>query len=201
MPVLLSGFMNIVMKKNSYYIINSITLYRLIAAPFLLFLVFTKEVNLFKWLLAFSFFTDAIDGHLARRYKVVSIMGAKLDSWGDDLTVIAGTIGLFVIKPEFIKKELIWFLLVFIVFLIQTISALVRYRKTTSFHTWLAKLAAILQGSFLIVSFFISQPPLLLFYIAVAATTLQLIEEIVLIFLLPKWKADIKGIYWVLRQK
>ena len=201
MPVLLSGFMNIVMKKNSYYIINSITLYRLIAAPFLLLLVFTKEVNLFKWLLAFSFFTDAIDGHLARRYKVVSIMGAKLDSWGDDLTVIAGTIGLFVIKPEFIKKELIWFLLVFIVFLIQTISALVRYRKTTSFHTWLAKLAAILQGSFLIVSFFISQPPLLLFYIAVAATTLQLIEEIVLIFLLPKWKADIKGIYWVLRQK
>ena len=189
------------MKKNSYYIINSITLYRLIAAPFLLFLVFTKEVNLFKWLLAFSFFTDAIDGHLARRYKVASIIGARLDSWSDDLTVIAGAIGLFVIKPEFIKKELIWFLLVFIVFLIQTISALVRYRKTTSFHTWLAKLAAILQGSFLIVSFFIPQPPLLLFYIAVAATTLQLIEEIVLIFLLPKWKADIKGIYWVLRQK
>ena len=188
------------MKKKSYYIINSITLYRLIAAPFLLFLVFTKEVNPFKWLLAFSFFTDAIDGYLARRYKVASIMGAKLDSWSDDLTVIAGAIGLFVIKPEFIKKELIWLLLLFIVFLIQTISALIRYRKTTSFHTWLAKLAAILQGSFLIVSFFIPEPPLLLFYIAVAVTTLQLIEEIVLIFLLPEWKANIKGIYWVLRQ-
>jgi phosphatidylglycerophosphate synthase len=81
------------MKKNSYYIINGITLYRLIAAPFLLILAFLKETDVFKWLLAVSFFTDAIDGYLARKYKVVSVMGAKLDSWGDDLTVIAATVG------------------------------------------------------------------------------------------------------------
>src|SRR5687767_4320299 len=91
------------MQKKSYYIINGITLYRLIAAPFLLFLILTRQSDLFKWLLAFSFFTDAIDGYLARKYKVVSVMGAKLDSLGDDLTVIVGVIGLFVLKPDFIK--------------------------------------------------------------------------------------------------
>jgi CDP-diacylglycerol--glycerol-3-phosphate 3-phosphatidyltransferase len=189
------------MQKSSYYIINSITLYRLIAAPFLLLLVFLRETDSFKWLLAFSFFTDAIDGYLARRYKVVSVMGAKLDSWGDDLTVIAGTIGLFVIRPEFIRKEYIWLLFVFIIFLVETISALVRYKKITSFHTLLAKLAAILQGCFLILSFFVTEPPLLLFYTAVSVTALQLTEEIVLIFLLPEWKANVKGLYWLLRQK
>lgn len=189
------------MKKSSYYIINSITLYRLIAAPFLIFFVFAGETGLFRWLLAFSFFTDAIDGYLARRYNTVSIMGAKLDSWGDDLTVLAGTIGLIVLKNSFFPEEYIWLLLLFALFLVQFGLALYRYGKATSFHTKLAKLAAVLQGSFLILCFFFPEPPRLLFYITVAVTALELLEEIILIFLLPKWKADVKGIYWIMRER
>lgn len=189
------------MQKKSYYIINGITLYRLIAAPFLLFLILTRQPDLFKWLLALSFFTDAIDGYLARKYKVVSVMGAKLDSLGDDLTVIVGVIGLFVLKPDFIKTELMWLVAIFILFVIQVVSAFTRYGAVTSFHTYLAKLAAILQGIFLILAFFMSEPLGALFYIAVAITALDLVEEIILTFLLPKWKANVKGIYWVLKQK
>ena len=189
------------MKKNSYYIINGITLYRLIAAPFLLFLIITRNTDLFKWLLAVSFFTDAIDGYLARKYKVVSIMGAKLDSAGDDLTVIVGVTGLFVLRSEFIKNELPWLVVIFILFLIQITAALIRYRAVTSYHTYLAKLAAICQGVFLILSFFMPEPSRLLFYIAIIITALDLLEEIVLTFLLSKWKANVKGLYWVLKQK
>ena len=189
------------MQKKSYYIINGITLYRLIAAPFLLFLILTRQSDLFKWLLALSFFTDAIDGYLARKYKVVSVMGAKLDSLGDDLTVIVGVIGLFVLKPDFIKTELMWLVAIFILFVIQVVSAFTRYGAVTSFHTYLAKLAAILQGFFLILAFFMPEPLRALFYIAVAITALDLVEEIILTFLLPKWQANVKGIYWVLKQK
>lgn len=199
-----SGFDQITheyMQKKSYYIINGITLYRLIAAPFLLFLILTRQSDLFKWLLALSFFTDAIDGYLARKYKVVSVMGAKLDSLGDDLTVIVGVIGLFVLKPDFINTELIWLVAIFILFVIQVVSAFIRYGAVTSFHTYLAKLAAILQGFFLILAFFMPEPTRALFYIAVAITALDLVEEIILTFLLPKWKANVKGIYWVLKQK
>jgi phosphatidylglycerophosphate synthase len=189
------------MKKNSYYVINGITLYRLIAAPFLLFLIITGEANLFKWLLAVSFFTDAIDGYLARKYGVVSIMGAKLDSIGDDLTVIVGVIGLFVLRSEFIKSELFWLALLFILFLTQVTIALIRYGAVTSYHTYLAKLAAVCQGIFLILSFFTPEPSQVLFYIAVVVTALDLLEEIILTFLLPKWKANIKSLYWVLKRK
>ncbi|MGN6292541.1 MAG: CDP-alcohol phosphatidyltransferase family protein [Chitinophagaceae bacterium] len=188
------------MHKTSYYIINTITLYRLIAAPLLLFLILYDQIFLFKWLLVFSFLTDAVDGILARRYKVVSAMGAKLDSLGDDLTVIAGIVGLFAFKPDFIYPELGWLIFLFILFLVETIAALNRYGKTTSFHTILAKIAAILQGSFLILAFFLPEPIRLLFYLAVAFTALDLLEEIVLIYLLPKWKANVKGIYWLLKQ-
>ena len=189
------------MKKNSYYIINGITLYRLIAAPFLLFFIITRNTDLFKWLLAVSFFTDAIDGYLARKYKVVSIMGAKLDSAGDDLTVIVGVTGLFVLRSEFIKNELPWLVVIFILFLIQITAALIRYRAVTSYHTYLAKLAAVCQGVFLILSFFMPEPSRLLFYIAIIITALDLLEEIILTFLLSKWKANVKGLYWVLKQK
>ncbi|MFZ1306482.1 MAG: CDP-alcohol phosphatidyltransferase family protein, partial [Ferruginibacter sp.] len=56
--------------KRAWYIINGITVYRIIAAPFLLILLFTGKVDIFKWLLALSFFTDLIDGFLARKFKV-----------------------------------------------------------------------------------------------------------------------------------
>jgi CDP-diacylglycerol--glycerol-3-phosphate 3-phosphatidyltransferase len=181
--------------------VNGITLYRLIAAPALIVLILTRQIDLFKWLLALSFFTDAIDGYLARRYKVVSVMGAKLDSIADDVTVVAALIGLFVLKPAFIKQEYLSMILLAILFVIQVTLALLRYRKPTSFHTYLAKLAAVCQAAFLILAFFLPDPPRALFYIAVTVTALDLIEEIVMILLLPEWKADVKGIYWILKQR
>ena len=152
------------MQKRSYYIINGITVYRIVASLVLLYLLISNKPDIFKWLLGISFFTDAIDGFLARRYKVVSVMGAKLDSIGDDLTVVAGVIGLFVFKYEFISQHWIWLVLIFILFLIQIISAFKKYGTMTSFHTYLAKLAAVLQGSFLILAFFMDEPSKLLFF-------------------------------------
>ena len=81
------------MQKTSYYIINGITFYRMISSLLLLYFIISDQPDLFKWFLAISFFTDAIDGFLARYYHVTSIMGAKIDSIGDDLTVLMGLIG------------------------------------------------------------------------------------------------------------
>ena len=71
----------------------------------------------------------------------------------------------------------------------------------TNFHTYLAKTAALLQGIFLIITFFTDQPNLILFYAAAIVTMLELIEEIILVGLLKHWKANVKGIYWVLKEK
>ena len=145
------------MKKGSYFIVNAITLYRIVTFPLLCALIIFKQPEIFKWLLACSFFTDAIDGHLARRYKVTSLLGAKLDSIGDDLTVFAGLLGIVVFNPEFLKEELILLLFLITLFAIQVIVAFLRYGKTTNFHTYAAKFAAILQGTFLILFFFLPQ--------------------------------------------
>jgi cardiolipin synthase len=189
------------MYKRSLYIVNGITWYRIIAAPILLVLIFTKQFDIFKWLLALSFFTDLIDGYLARKYKVVSIIGARLDSIGDDLTVFAAVIGLFVFESEFVRKEFIILIILLLLFVVQTVFALVRYKKISSFHTYLAKLAAILQGMFFILIFLLPEPLWFLFYLAAVVTGIELLEEIILVALLPQWEANVKGLFWVLKRQ
>jgi CDP-diacylglycerol--glycerol-3-phosphate 3-phosphatidyltransferase len=164
-------------------------------------LVFSGELEIFKWLLGISFFTDLIDGFLARRFKVASVLGTRLDSIGDDLTVLVGVIALFVTKMEFIKEQKFIFILLLLLFLAQTTYAFIRYERITNFHTWLAKTAALLQGVFLLLAFFTDEPNLVLFYTAALITMLELIEEIILVRLLPNWETNVQGIYWVLKKK
>jgi phosphatidylglycerophosphate synthase len=180
-------------------LINGITLYRIAAAPILLILVFNGNLILFKWLLLISFFTDILDGYLARLYKVKSVLGAKLDSVGDDLTVIVAMAGLFKYRLGFLKEQWIVLIVVFILFLFQFIAALIRYKKATSFHTYAAKLATLFQGLFFISAFFFDEPHLVLFYSAAVITALELIEEIILVFILPVWRNDVRGLYWILK--
>ncbi|MEO8148374.1 MAG: CDP-alcohol phosphatidyltransferase family protein [Bacteroidia bacterium] len=189
------------MSKLSNNIINGITIYRIAAAPLLFVLIFTGKIELFKWLLAVSFFTDFIDGYLARKYKVTSILGSRLDSIGDDLTVLAAFVGLIVFKREFFREELIALIILFALFIVQNIFAIVRYRKITSFHTYLAKTAAILQGLFFIQMFLLPQPFYFLFYAAAFVTGIELIEETLIVIALPTWEANVKGLYWVLKRK
>lgn len=187
--------------KRAYYLVNGISLYRLLAAPVLLILMFTGYIELFTWLLLVSFSTDAIDGFLARRYQVVSIMGARLDSAADDLTMLVSIIAIFYLKPEFIRSELPLIIVLLALYLLQMALALYRYRRLTSFHTYLAKIAALAQGVFILLLFFMEETPLAVFYIASLVTIADLLEEIVLVLILKEWRTDVKGLHWVRKER
>jgi CDP-diacylglycerol--glycerol-3-phosphate 3-phosphatidyltransferase len=189
------------MKRSALNIVNAITLYRLFSAPVLIVLVFTGQLQIFRWLLPLSFVTDLVDGPIARKLKVTTILGAKLDSIADDLTVLAGIIGLLVFKPAFVKEELVLIAILLFLFVLQLVRAFLRYGRMTSFHTYAAKAAAILQGLFLIFTFFFDEPLYLLFYTAWLATLVDVVEEIILVMLLRTWQSNVKGAYWILREK
>jgi len=182
-------------------IVNYITIYRIITFPLLVFLIFAGNLDLFKWLLLASFFTDAIDGFLARRYNATSILGAKLDSIGDDLTVLAAAIGLFVTESDFIDEHKAMFIILIAFFLVQVAGSLYRYRKISTFHTYGAKMAAVVTAIFLLSVFFFREVNEPLFFVAAALTALELVEEIVLVALLRDYRSNVKGVYWVLKDK
>src|SRR6187402_574951 len=151
------------MRRLLFYLINFLTYYRLIAAPILIVLMACHQVFLFKWLLAISFFTDAVDGTLARTYRVTSKRGSVIDSIADDLTILAAIISMLIYKPGFIMDHIYLIVVLLLFYLAQLTYALGRYHRMSSFHTYLAKFAAVTQGVLIVAFFFLDQPPLWLF--------------------------------------
>jgi len=189
------------MNRKAYRLVNLITFYRLAAAPVLVLLLMEEQFSLFKWLLALSFFTDAIDGWLARRFQVISLLGARIDSVADDFTILVAILGIVYYRPGFLHSEWLLVGIMILLYVIQNGIALVRYHKLTSFHTYAAKAAAVFQGIFLVLFFFLPKPVSLLFYITSILTIIDLTEEIMLALALPKWEANVKGLYWILKTK
>jgi CDP-diacylglycerol--glycerol-3-phosphate 3-phosphatidyltransferase len=189
------------MKLTKFHIINGITFYRMIAAPVLLYLVLAHRFEIFKWMLLTSFFTDAIDGYLARKYKITSAFGSRIDSIADDLTIVAGIAGMYVWHPTFIWFEIIPVGILLFLYLLQNVVALIRYRRLTSFHTYSAKIAAVLQGVFMLTFFFLPYPVYWLFYLAVVFTAIDLVDEILLILSLREYRTDVKGWYWLKKEQ
>jgi phosphatidylglycerophosphate synthase len=182
-------------------LVNTITFVRIVAFPVFIILLFFGRLDIFKWLLVISFLTDALDGYLARRFKATSILGSRMDSLGDDLTIVAAMVGLLVFRTEFFLEQWLDLILLFVLYLAQLFYAFIRYQKLTSFHTYLAKLAAVLQGVFLCSIYFVETPWYWLYYAALFTTALQLLEEIIMVAILRSWKADVRSMYHALYER
>ena len=185
---------------KNFNIADWFSFYRIIAAPFLLVLIFLDERSIFTWLLLLSYSTDAIDGYLARKLKITSPRGSQLDSFGDQITLIIGLIGLFYFETAFIKAKLFIIIIAFVPYIIQMIIAYSKYEKATAFHTYLAKLSAVIQSIFILWSLFFT-PENILFYAMIVIGVLETIEEITLIFMYDKWASDVKSIFHALKDK
>jgi len=185
---------------KNFNIADWFSFYRIFAAPLLLVLIFLDERLIFTCLLLISYSTDAIDGYLARKLKITSPRGSQLDSFGDQVTLIIGLIGLSFFETAFIKANLIIILIAFVPYIIQMMIAYLKYGKATAFHTYLAKLSAMLQSVFILWSLFFN-PEMVLFYIMIVIGILETVEEITLIFMYDNWASDVKSIYHAYKDK
>ncbi|WP_053989837.1 CDP-alcohol phosphatidyltransferase family protein [Mangrovimonas sp. TPBH4] len=185
---------------KNFNIADWFSFYRIIISPLLLVLIWLDLRFAFSCFLLVSYLTDAIDGQLARKLKITSPRGSQLDSVGDQITLIMGLIGLLNFESDFIKTNLTLILIAFLPFVLQMFIAYYKYGKATAFHTYLAKLSAVVQSVFILWSLFFS-PEYPLFYIMLIIGILETVEEITLIFMYDTWASDVKGIYWALRDK
>ncbi len=177
-----------------------LSVYRILSAPILIIFIFLDERIIFAVLLLISFLTDAVDGYLARKMNIVTQHGAQLDSIGDAITFCAGLCGILKFESDFILEYIVIISLAFGLYIFQLFMAYWRYGMPSSFHTYLAKLSAIFQASFMLYLLFFGVH-LWLFYLATFFSIVETIEEIILIIIFPKWKANVKGLFWVLKSK
>ena len=185
---------------KNYNIADWFSFYRIAAAPFLLILLWLDGRQLFAWFLLFSYSTDAIDGFLARRLKLSSDRGARLDSLGDQITVLVGLLGIAVFEFEFVEENIVWILLVLLMNVIQQIISYIKFGKTTAFHTILAKITAIVEAVFVIWLLFFG-PIYWLFYALIILALLESFEETSLLFIYKQWVSEVKGIYWAYKDE
>ena len=179
---------------------NAISLARLLATPVLLWAVLLHRQELFKWLLLACLLSDILDGWIARAFNLRSETGASLDSLADLLVALNMVVGLFMFQREFLGAHYLEVLLVVGLFAVEAIAAIFRYRRISSFHTILNRIAAYAQGIF-VMSLFLWGYQGWIFRPTIVLSVLACCEEFALLYLLPKWRSDVRGVYWVLRDK
>ncbi|MCU1272739.1 MAG: hypothetical protein JWO48_170 [Bryobacterales bacterium] len=160
----------------------------------------TGRRELFQWLLLACLLSDILDGLIARIFHLRSRLGAFLDSIADMLVSIIAVLGLLAFQKEFLAAHFGPLAVVVALYAAEMLAGLVRYGRLSSFHTVLVRIAAYLQGIF-IMSLFLWGYWAGIFYAMIATSVLAYAEELVLLYVLRKWTADVRGLYWVLRRK
>lgn len=178
---------------------NLLSALRIAAAPVLVVLALQGAQRAFTWVLIPALLSDIVDGYLARRLGLTSALGALLDSVGDLLLFFVAVAGVWRFHPELLQQHRLAGVLLLVLWATEPLVALLRYGRVSSFHTYASKAAAYLLG-IMIGLLFVWGPWLPLLYLALAVGILASVEELILILLLPTWRADVRGVYWVLRE-
>lgn len=177
---------------------NALSALRIACAPVLLLLAAAGQQAAYTWVLVPALLTDAVDGWIARAFAVQSPLGARLDSLGDTLLWCGGIAGLVAFQRELLAAH-VWLVgAACSAWLLEHVLAWLRYGRLSSFHTRLSKLAGVLLGVCIGVTFVLGPLDGLL-QVAAFASLCASCEELWLLALLPRWQADVPGVWWLRR--
>jgi CDP-diacylglycerol--glycerol-3-phosphate 3-phosphatidyltransferase len=172
---------------------NILSGFRIVAAPFLLYLAWIGYRNLFLVLLSVSLLSDVFDGYLARRLNANSNFGNKLDSWGDMATYLTVPLCAWWLWPEILKKEAIFVFIVIGAYVFPIIAGFVKFRRIPSYHTLGAKIAAVVMSASVLIMFVtgIAWP----FRCAAVIQAIVACEEVFITTQLDELRSDIQSIW------
>ena len=179
---------------------NIVTALRIAATALLGWLAAVHRQDAFAAILIACLVGDVVDGVLARALGAETTAGAQLDSIADTLLFFMAIVGVLVFHPEAVRAYAGAFTVVPAAWLAENVAALARYGRLSSFHTYLSRAAAVAMGLFIAVLFAWGIQPLLL-YIAAALVLVATAEELVLLWMLPEWTANVRGVLWVRRRQ
>ena len=189
------------MKKHGIFTIpNILGFYRLFAFPFILWFALSGKENIFAVFLVINLLTDVADGFIARKFKMESEFGARLDSLADIFTYLLAFTGIYIFKLEDFVPHLTSFFIFLIIMSLIVIVSLIKFGRFPSFHLYSTRIGGYIQSAFFIALFtygFISP----IYYLMITWGIISAIEHITIQMIIPRMRSNIKGLYWVLRDK
>lgn len=188
------------MSKNKIFNIpNVLSAYRIVAIPLIIWTIVIGEKRLFITLLSINLITDILDGLIARTFKLETEFGARLDSIADIGTYLMAFSGMIILESDFVKEHQFVFMLLILLFISYEIVSLIRFKRTPSLHLYSSKTVGYIQGIF-IFTYFLFGYNSWYFYFMITCSCLAYIEALTIIFLIPKLRSNVKGIYFILKE-
>ncbi|MBU0611668.1 MAG: CDP-alcohol phosphatidyltransferase family protein [Armatimonadetes bacterium] len=129
---------------------NALTILRLCLVGVLWVLALLHWPVAFVICLAVAWFTDAIDGVIARTYHVESKQGAVLDSVADNSIQISQPFWLWLLRPEIYTHY--WHLIAILLVLFVG-GMILQWLRRAPMHTWANKVTAWLVAAFLLYTY------------------------------------------------
>ena len=154
---------------------NMLSLSRIVAIPFLIYLAYQQHTNGFMLLFVLIWPTDFLDGYIARRFNQKTELGPKLDQIADILFLFTTLYAMVQLFPDVTSanKHLIWAVILLLV--IQMGYQAIRFRKIVFMHNQLLRLGTF--STFFAIGFIYIYPhpffmsvPLLLFILGLLET-------------------------------
>jgi len=176
---------------------NVLSSFRLVIVPVLFYFAWINKPTPFLIFLTCSLLSDLADGFIARKLNQVSELGARLDSWGDFAIYITAIVCAWWLWPNLIRRETPFIIALVASYTIPIALGFLKYGRLTSYHTWGAKLSAVLMGSTVILLF--AGGPTWPFRLAMPVPVLAGLEEIVMTTILPKWQSDVPSLWHAIK--
>lgn len=159
---------------------NTLSFSRILVCLALFFL--TGYPVLFTILYLISGVSDVLDGYLARRWKVESQLGAKLDSLGD-FVMYTLIVFVFITHTHILNNQFVVWTLIFIFIgkLINFLLIKIRFKQWSMLHTWADKFSGLIVYLALPVYILYPETPSLIVAIICGIALLATIEEMLII--------------------
>jgi CDP-diacylglycerol--glycerol-3-phosphate 3-phosphatidyltransferase len=165
---------------------------RLLLAPLLLYLAWVGEPRAFLVTLSCSLLSDLCDGYFARRFDQATHLGTLLDSYGDLATYMTVPLCAWWLWPDLIRREAWYAAAIVCAYTFPIVLGYLKYGRLTSYHTYGAKLSAVVLGGSALLLF--AGGPALPFRIGTWVLVLAELEEIAITTLLPDWRTNVPSL-------
>ncbi len=178
---------------------NLVSLIRILMAPVLFYLAFTQQPYWFIGVLLFAVSTDVLDGFLARILNQITPMGSRLDSWGDFIIYSTMAICAWILWPNIILREKLYFIIIVLSFTLPVLIGFIKFHTVSSYHTWSVKLAVAITviGYILLFTGLLDWP----FRLATLFCLYAAIEEITITLLIQHERVDVRTAWQALKYK
>lgn len=179
---------------------NALSFYRILSFPLVLYLAVTNKEQLFVIFLMINLFTDVLDGFIARNFNMQTEFGARLDSIADVGTYILAIVGIFVFKATEFAPHLLSFYIFILMLFASKIFSLFKFKRVPHLHLYSSKIGGYIQGSFFFILFLFNFYTVF-YYIMIIWAIASVLEQIAILLISSEMKSNVKGLYWVIKNK